>query len=396
MNEKDLKERILKGEDLHTEFKESFSDNEDIAKSIVCFANTDGGQVIVGVSDNGDTIGVENIDEFLRRIDDVAYNRCEPPVTIIQETLPSENKTVLIINVPKGDQRPYRTASGLYYIRSTNRCRQASREELLRLFQATESIYYDEVEIPRASLKDMDTDYAKKFLEKYFGIEVEKEYLISYLINIKAFSKNEKPTLAGILFFGDNPQFYIPTSNIIAAYIDGNDISIPPSDKKEIDGKVPQILDDCIRFLKVYVKEKHIIKGLEPEKYPEIEDFVLREALVNAVAHRDYTISAPVRIFIFNDRIEFHTPGKLPNTVTIENMKIGGAHVLRNPTIYNLLGKMGLVTAVGSGVKRIIESVKKTVGKEVKLEVIDSEFILIIPRKDKGKITLNFLPENLG
>ena len=141
MNEIELKERILKGEDLHTEFKESLSDNEDIAKQIVGFANTDGGQLIVGVSDKGEVIGVENIDELLRRIDDIAYNRCEPPITIVPETLSVEDRTFLMINVPKVDQRPYRTGSGLYYIRSANRCRQASREELLRLFQATESIY---------------------------------------------------------------------------------------------------------------------------------------------------------------------------------------------------------------------------------------------------------------
>lgn len=224
-------------------------------------------------------------------------------------------------------------------------------------------------------------DYVKNFLEKHFKLKVEDKDLIRYLINIRALSNKEIPTLAGILFLGENPQYYIPNARIVAAYIKGDDISISPTNKKDFEGKIPEILEDCMRFLEIYVEEKHIIKGIEPEKYPEIEAFALREALVNAVAHRDYTISAPVRIFIFNNRIEFHTPGKLPNTVTIENIKIG-MHVLRNPTIYNLLNKMGLVTDIGSGVKRIIESVRKTVGKDVKLEVIDSEFILTIPRKE--------------
>ncbi|MEW6617908.1 MAG: RNA-binding domain-containing protein [bacterium] len=382
MNE--LRERILKGEDLHTDFKEKLTDNEELAKSIVCFANTDGGQIIIGVRDNGEIVGLEReeLDETIRKIDDVAFNRCEPPCTVVTESLVVVEKNIIIVNVPKGDQRPYRTGRGLYYIRSANRCRQAGRQELLRLFQATESIYYDEIEISRASIKDIDTDYAKKFLERYFPLKVKDKDLIPYLINIKSLSKNKKPTLAGILFFGENPQFYIPTSYIVTAYIDGDDMAIPPSDLKKFDGKVPQILEDCMRFLKIYIKEKHIIKGLENEKYPEIEDFVLREALVNAVAHRDYTISAPIRIFIFTNRIEFHSPGKLPNSVSIENIKIGGAHVVRNPTIYNLLGKMGFVTDIGTGIQRIIESVKKTTGKDVLLEVIESEFILTIPRKE--------------
>jgi len=383
MDRLELQERILKGENLHTEFKESLISNQDIAKSIVCFANTDGGQIIVGVSANGEIVGVDNLDELIRRIEDVAYNKCEPPITIIQETVSVDEQTVLIINVPKGAQRPYRTGSGLCYIRSTNRCRQASREELLRLFQATESIYYDENEILRASLKDIDMDYAKEFLEKFFNIKAEDKNLIRYLVNIKALSKNEKPTLAGILFLGENPQFFIPEARIPSAYIEDNNISVPPSDKKDCRGKISQMIEDTMRFLKIYVKEKHIIKGIESEKFPEIEDFVLREALVNAIAHRDYTISAPVRILIFRDRIEFHTPGKLPNTVTIESIKIGGAHVLRNPTIYNLLDKMGLVTDLGSGVRRIIESVNKIIGEKVGLEVTESEFILTIPRIKK-------------
>jgi len=384
MNELELRERILNGEDLHTEFKEKLTDNEEFSKSLVCFANTDGGQIIIGVSDDGEIVGLgkRELDDTIRRIDDIAFNRCAPPCTVVIETLVVDEKNLIVVNVPKGDQRPYRTGKGLHYIRSANRCRQASREELLRLFQATESIYYDEIEISRASLKDIDTDYAKIFLERYFAFKVEDKDLIRFLINTKILSKNEQPNLAGILFFGENPQFYLPNARITAAYINGYDISIPPSDKKDFEGKIHQMLEDSMRFLKSYIKEKHIIRGIEPENYPEIEDSVLREALVNAVAHRDYTISAPIRILIFSNRIEFRTPGKLPNTVTIENIKIGGAHVLRNPTIYNLLGKMGLVTDIGSGIKRIIESVKKTVGKEVKLEVTDSEFVLTIPRKE--------------
>jgi ATP-dependent DNA helicase RecG len=332
------------------------------------------------VDKKGEIIGVGNVDELIRRIDDVAHNRCEPPVTIIPETISVEDKTVLVINVPKGEERPYRTSSGRFYIRSGTQCRQASRQELLRLFQATESIFYDEIEITKASLADLNLDYAKKFLNEFFKLDVRDEELLRYLINIKALSRNEKPTLAGLLFFGLNPQFYIPYARVVTAYIKGEDISIPPTDEKNIEGKIPQLLEDSMRFLKIYVKQKHIIKDLEPEIYPEIEDFVLREAIVNAIAHRDYTISAPIRILIFEDRIEFHSPGKLPNTVTIESIKIGGAHVLRNPTIYNLLGKMGLVTDIGSGIKRIIESVKKTLKKEVELKETEGEFILIIPR----------------
>lgn len=384
MDSEELFERIVKGEDMHTEFKEDLPSNEELAKEIVAFANTDGGQIIIGVSDNGEVIGVSDMDEALRRIDDVAYNRCEPPITLISETVKVGDVQVIVINVPKGEQRPYRTSSGFFYIRSGNRVRQASREELLRLFQATESIFYDEIEITKASFGDIDIDYFEKFMERFYGFKPEEAQIFNYLKNLKIITESRKPTLAGLLFFGMRPQSYLPYAKITAAYIVDGDISIPPADKKDFEGKIPEMLENFMQYLRIYLKEEHKIKSLEPEAYPEIPEEAVREAIVNAVAHRDYTVRAPIRVFIFRDRIEFHSPGKLPNTVTIESIKIGGAHVLRNPTIYNLLSKMGLVTDLGSGVMRIIRLVKEHIGREVELKETETEFILIIPRRLKS------------
>ena len=385
MDRHELIKRIEKKEDIHTEFKRTIN-REDLAKAITCFANTDGGQIVIGVEDNGNIAGVEDTDSLMRKVDDISFNRCEPPVTVIQETVDIDEKTVVIINVPKGDQRPYRTGSGLYYIRSSNRCRQASRQELLRLFQAAESLYFDETEVFRTSVSDLDQDSFKRFFRDFLNMKITTENIHTYMKNLKVISSGDKPTLSGILFFGIQPQVFFPTTKVIAAYIKGNDISIPPTDKKEIKGKIPEILENTLQFLRLHLREEHKIRGMESELYPEIPIEALREALVNAVAHRDYTISAPIRIFIFTNRVEFHTPGNLPNSVTIESMKIGGSHVLRNPTLYNFLAKMGLVTDIGSGVKRIITLVRETVEKDVELELRGNEFLLTIPRRGMDEI----------
>jgi len=385
MDKLEIQERILKGENLHTEFKESVPDNETLAKSIVCFANTDGGQLIIGISNSGDIVGVEDLDEAVRKIDDVAFNRCEPPISILPETVDMDGEIVLIINIPKGEKRPYRTKSGLYYIRSVNRCRQASWQEVRRLYQTSESIYYDETPISKAPLGSLDMDYFRYFLEKNLDISPEESLIESYLENLKVITHNKKPTLAGILFFGDNPQRFIPYAKIIAAYIPGTDISIPPADKKDLDGKIPDILENSSKFLGLYIKEEHKIKDFEPELYPEIPKEVFREGIVNAIAHRDYTINAPIRLFIFEDKIEIRTPGRLPNTVTIESMKIAGCHVLRNPTLYNLLYKVGMVTDIGSGVYRMIKTIRERLNKEIKLNVTETEFVLSIPRMQGNK-----------
>jgi len=380
MNESELKERIKKGEDFHTEFKETLLDKNKIIKEIVGFANTDGGQLIFGVTDEGDISGIENVDDSMRIIDDLAYQRCEPPISVVQETVKIQKKIILIVNIPKGTQRPYRTSSGQYYIRSSNRCRQASREELLRLFQSGESIYFDETTVHRANLKDIHMDSFEEFLLNYLDIKANESELENYLKNLHLVNGNNIPTVAGILFFGKKPQFFFQSSRVICAYIKGKDLSVAPFDKKDITGRIPTILEDTEKYLNLYLKEEHIIKGFEPEIRREIPLPALREAFVNAISHKDYTVGAPIRVIIYEDRVEIRTPGKLPNTVTIDSMKIGGSHILRNPTIYNLLYKMGMVTDLGSGVRRIISLVRAHSQKEVLLQETANEFILTIPR----------------
>lgn len=239
---------------------------------------------------------------------------------------------------------------------------------------------HDEIPVPKASLADLDVGFFKDFLRTQIGLYPEDSMIETYLKNLKLISADKKPTIAGLLFFGKNPQQFIPYSKIIAAYIPGKDISTPPADKKDLDGRIPDILQNSLKFLKLYLKERHEIKGFEPELYPEIPEVVLREGIVNAVTHRDYTVNASIRLFIYIDRVEIRTPGGLPDTVTIDSMKIGGSHVLRNPTIYNLLYKIGMVTNIGSGVFRMIKTMKEKLNKEIELTSTETEFILAIPR----------------
>jgi len=140
MTPDELRERILHGAGHHADFKPGKTpDRTELAKDIVCFANTDGGQLIFGVSDDGVVGGVEDVGALLARVEEIAFNRCRPPVTVVPEVLAVEGHDVVVLNVAKGDQRPYCTEQGRYYVRAWRRCRQASREELLRLFQSTES-----------------------------------------------------------------------------------------------------------------------------------------------------------------------------------------------------------------------------------------------------------------
>ncbi len=192
---------------------------------------------------------------------------------------------------------------------------------------------------------------------------------------------NGNPTIAGLLFFGRRPQEHLPHAQISAARFPATDSADDPVDRKDITGRLTDVIEDAARFLRLHLRLPHRIEGFEPEPQPELPEEALREAVVNAVAHRDYTIQGPVRLFIFEDRIELHTPGRPPNSVDVAAMR-AGAHVLRNPAIYARLSDAGLVTRAGTGVRRIIKRVREATGREVEIEIRHAETVLTIPRPD--------------
>ncbi len=373
----ELHERVSRWEDLHTEFDEAIDDLDDLAASLVAFANTDGGQLVIGVRRDRTIVGVADADAEHRRVDMVAYNNCEPPLTVLQESVEVEGKRVVVVNVPKGAQRPYRTNRGRYYIRTTSGRRDASREELLRLFQATESLYYDETPLPRLGLSDLDLDALDAYLDRTGQQELGDEP--ARLLRNWGLLADGHPTVAGVLLFGREPQRHLPAAQINAARFSGTDPAFEPLDRKDITGRLLDLIDDARRFLHIHLQVRHEIRGFEPEPRPELPEEALREAIVNAVAHRDYTVQGAVRIFVFDDRVEFHTPGRPPNTVDEAAMR-AGVHVVRNPRIYTRLSDAGLVTRAGTGIRRIVRLAREATGKDITIEVRDFEVLLSIPR----------------
>jgi len=375
----ELRERIARGEDLHTDFKERIDSPEELAKDLVAFANTDGGQLILGVAKDRSVVGVGDPDAVNRSVDNVAYNNCDPPITVVQEVLTTEEgRHVVVVNVPKGDLRPYRTNRGRYYVRTTSGCRDASREELLRLFQSTESLFYDETPVLRAGIQDLDLDAFNRYLEETGQPDLGLDPL--RLLRNWGLLTGEHPTIAGLLFFGRDPQRHLPFAQINAAAIPGTDLANDPSDRKDMKGRLLDVVEDAYRFLHIHVRVPHEIRGFEPEPKPEIPREALREAIVNAVAHRDYTLRGPIRIFVFDDRIEIHTPGKPPNSVDAEAMR-AGVHVPRNPRIYSRLADAGLVTGAGSGIRRMIRLIRESTGRDLGIEVRDFEVVFSLPRR---------------
>ncbi|MCB0063782.1 MAG: putative DNA binding domain-containing protein [Caldilineaceae bacterium] len=390
MNLADLQRRIAAGENLHTELKLWPINPNSLAETLTAFANTDGGQLLIGVSDNGQMQGVTDTDAVMHTVDNIAYNNCEPPLTIVQETVTTDTgNAVVVVNIPKGDQRPYRTNQGRFMIRTTSGKRPAARQELLRLFQAAESLYYDETTVQRATFADLAVPSIEQFFLEAQGYRWEQLGLPleRILVNWKLAQQSGEtlhPTVAGTLFFAKDPQSFLPQAYVTALRIPGTTIDQDPRDRKQLTGPLRTILEDAMRFLNIHLPTSHRIQGMEPEVKLELPPEALREALVNACAHRDYTLQSPIRLFIFDDRIEIRSPGGLPNSVTLEALPLG-IHVLRNPIIYNTFLRMGLVTDAGSGIPRIIARVRQFTGQTPTWKLEGNEFVIALPRPQQSQ-----------
>jgi ATP-dependent DNA helicase RecG len=380
MKAEELEERIRGGENLTTEFKAASIHPDQLAASLVAFANTSGGEIIFGVGDRGEILGVSDTDEIGKLMDAVSRTNCIPPLTIVQEIVVVDGKRLLVVHVPQGNERPYSTNRGVHYVRTFSGKRQASRDELLRIFQASQSLLYEEQLIERADLTAIDYHYLDQFLLQAYGKKAEdfQVDLERLLVNLRLAASGH-PTVAGLLLFGRDPQFFLPHCQINAAAFPGTEVVEAPEDRKDLAGKLADQIEASRRFLEAHLRARHEIKGFEPERHPELPEEALREAVVNALIHRDYTIRGPVRLLIFSDRVEVRSPGKPPNSVDVETMKLG-THVPRNPILLSHLAKLGYVTSLGTGIPRIIKLVKDRVGRDPEIIAREHEVLISIPR----------------
>ena len=386
MNKIELSEIIKKGEDSFTEFKEEMTHQDKLAASIVAFANTEGGNLIIGVANDGEILGVTDLDKEMQRIDNICTNNCEPTVYATIEKLIIDDKKILIVKIPKGPQRPYRTNRGIHYIRTASGKRIASPGELRLIHQASGAIYYDEMPVPNTSLENIDIGYYEEFLKKSLGGGIEDfgiktDDLLKNMKILTLYEGDMVTTTGGLLFFGKHPEYHLPYCKVTIVRFPGNDIG-ETFEKKDIEGRIIDQIGRTEIVLKDYLRSETKIEGFKKEepRY-EIPIESLKEAVINAIAHRNYQLPSQIRIFIFDNRIEIKSPGKLPNTVTVENIKFGFP-LHRNPLIVSLLAKEHRMTEIGTGIPRMIRLLKEHTGREPDFEERDQEFIVGIWRPD--------------
>lgn len=374
---------IKNGENSYIEFKEEAVKAKDLAEEFVAFANAEGGTLLIGVSDDGNIKGVtdEHIEE---KIMNICRNNCIPNIIPIYEEIKFDQLKVAVATIPKGLNKPYYTVDHKYYIRVGTTKRIASREELMRLFEVNGSIHFDISPVHNTSIKNLNFDIIRDYFFKYntFDLyEEDKKSAERILINadiLKELDEKVVCSVGGLLIFGKNPDNTLSQNGISFAHFRGNGITDELIDKKVINGRLQDIAEQTLVVIKNNMKTPSTINQLKREEREEYPVLVLREAIVNALVHRNYSISgSKIRIFMFDDRIEFHSPGKLPNTVTIEKMKIGVSYA-RNPFLVKYMENMRYIDQLGRGIPMIIKEMKDRGVREPDLRELGEEFILTV------------------
>lgn len=362
MEASEILERIELGEDSTTQFKENISNNVSLAEEMVAFSNAEGGIIIIGVKDNGEIKGLkqEDVRRLNNMISNVASEHVKPPINPLTRTIKVEDKILLLINIKPGINKPYCTNNGSYITKSGADKRRISQEELQRLFQESQKIHADELIVFGSNIDDIDKKLLESYYEKEYGEKIDKQDIdMNKILDNLYLAKEGNLTLAGLMLFGKNPQLKKPVFAIKAVSFVGNDMAgTSYRDSEDLKGNITDLFKKGMSFLTRNLHKRQNQKNFNSEGDLEIPKIVLEELLINAIVHRDYFIEAPINIFIFDERIEIISPGKLPNNLSIENIK-HGISVIRNPIITSFCSKLLPYRGIGSGIVRAIKNYNK-------------------------------------
>ena len=341
---------MQEGEGLKLEFKESL---KNIDKEIVAFANAEGGRIFLGISDNNKIKGIKITNALKSQIQDIARN-CDPSIDINLERFDK----ILIINIKEGKDKPYKCSTG-FYLRKGANSQKLKRDEILKIAKGEGTLRFDKLINYRSNFKkDFDKEKLKSYLDKS-GIKT-KLPAKDILLNLGMAEKQKEDLFfnnTGILFFSKNIRNFFIHAYITCARYKGKD-KVYVIDRKDFSEDIITNIDSAVSFVEKNTRLAYEIKGLRRKEIPEYPIEALREAITNALMHRDYFHEgANVFVEVFSDRIEISNPGGLPNGLKKE--EFGKKSVRRNPLIADILHRAGLIEKLGTGINRMKEVMLK-------------------------------------
>ena len=346
MEKIELDKLILQGEGSNLEFKESISDS--MAKDICAFANSKGGRILVGVADNGSVKGIEITNKLKSQIQDIVRN-FDPKLEIGMEAV----GRVLVLIVPAGPNKPY-SVNGKFYSRHGSNSQQLDRDELREFFQVEGLVRFDEQLNPDFNWEsDISSISWENFL-RLSGISLvgERNNLLENLDLLK----NGKLKNAAVLLFCKDVTRLFSYASVTCLTFQGKE-RVKILDRKEFGSDIHSNYLSALSYLKEKLNTEYIIRGAGPrEEKLELPEEGLKEALLNAIGHRNYFRQTSVFVEIYQDRVEITNPGGLVKGLRIEDL--GKKSLPRNRLLFGLFQRMNLVEKAGTGILRIKEAMK--------------------------------------
>lgn len=355
-----LQSQIALGEDSKRQFKRDMTNADGLAAEMAAFSNSEGGVIYLGVEDNGKLTGLslEDVARLNQLISNAASQHIRSPITVQTENIALDNgRLVIVLTIPKGLDKPYFDRNGIIWLKTgADKRRVHSKEELRRLFQSTDLVHADEVPTT-AGLDALDPYSLTEFLQKTYSLELpEKEAdLLRLLQNMNLASNEGYLNLAGVLLFSKHPDWIKPAFIIKAVSLPSTALQDSKyNDSEDISGRLREQFEQSLAFIMRNLHKRQGEQSFNSIGEPEVPRIVFEELLVNALIHRDYFISAPIRVLVFTDRIEIISPGHLPNHLTVEKVKAGNSN-LRNPILASFVAKNILpYRGLGSGILRAL------------------------------------------
>lgn len=360
METTELIDLLSRGEDSRQQFKTDINNADALAAEIVAFSNTAGGRIFIGVNDDGSVRGLSGADvaRLNMLIANVASQVVRPAVNPLTENVPHPAGTVLVLSIAEGVNKPYMDKNGAIWVKNgSDKRRATSREELQRLFQQAGLVHADETPVAGLSAGDLDMPYFETFFEQQFGepLAQHNQPLPQLLTNMNLMNQGQL-NVAGSLLFAKSPQYALPAFIVKAVAFVGNEIEDERYiDSRDITGKLADVFQQTLGFSVANTRAAQDKQGFNSQGQPEIPRIVWEELVVNALIHRDYFISAPVRVLVFANRVEIISPGHLPNNLTIENVKAGNSN-MRNPVLASFAAKLLPYRGLGSGLLRALRA----------------------------------------
>lgn len=338
------------GEGTTLEFKEGLPGA--FGRELVAMANTIGGRILLGVRDDGAIVGVKDSNVLRARVQDIARN-CDPPVHVQVEPVGS----VLVVHVRESAAKPVQCSEGFFWRQGAG-TQKLSRDEIRDYFRAEGAIRFDLA--PCASFRyPQDFDRAKYHAWLKLSGITGRPRTEDVLVNLEAAQRKGRKLLfrnAGVLFFAKEVRRFFSQAYITCLLAKGAD-KVQILDRKDFAGGVVADIEEALRFVERNTRTAYRIERLRREEISEYPTKALREAITNAVMHRDwFAEGANVFVEVYSDRIEVVSPGGLPKGVTLADL--GRRSVRRNTLIADLLHRVGFIEKAGTGVKRIREEAR--------------------------------------